>query len=311
MENLISCQNTTANRESRKKKEVSSIYNIQENYNAQEKESPFLPAIIWEKEENTKSDVVWEEKDGKHTEAIYRKKEDKLKEQGQNTAIFSEPKEEKGLKTEEFGKEKENGVQDIFEKAQEQINAVKKAYEKSKPKNLYDATMDLMLIANAEKEAALRVIHSRLLFKIRMFRSTGASQGEIRRATKKVNKVIAKVKVKIKKLKKEEELEKKQKEAEKAKQRKRAQELRRELEYKRKVRKNKEQQDIEESKMGMGANYGGPEELDTMPIQYYDNADAAIDSLLLEGSGSTIDIVSEAGVCDAGAVDAGGIDVLL
>ena len=130
---------------------------------------------------------------------------------------------------------------------------MEKAFDKKK-KNLYDATSDLMAIAFAEKEPSLKAIHSRLLFKARMVKASGAQAEDIKIALNKIKKVIGKVKTKIKKLKKEENIEKKRKNAERAKQQKMEEELRRELALRRKVRKNREQKDIEESQMGMGAN---------------------------------------------------------
>ena len=151
-----------------------------------------------------------------------------------------------------------DALQEFIKRMQEAVASIRNAYEDSGKTNLYDATMDLMLIANAEKEPALRAIYAKLLFKSRMVRSTsGADSDEIRIALRKIGKVIGKTKTKIKKLQKEELIEKKRKKAEAEKRRKMAEELQRELERKKKIRKNRERQDVEESKMGMGANYGG------------------------------------------------------
>ena len=151
-----------------------------------------------------------------------------------------------------------DAMQEFIKRMQEAVASIKNACEGSGKTNLYDATMDLMLIANAEKEPALRAIHAKLLFKSRAIRATsGADADEIRIALRKIGKVIGKTKTKIKKLQKEELLEKKRKKAEAEKQRKMAEELQKELERKKKIRKNRERQDVEESKMGMGANYGG------------------------------------------------------
>ncbi len=160
-----------------------------------------------------------------------------------------------------------SGIQKLIERMKSESQAIKDAFDKKKQKNLYDATADLMAIANAEEEASLRTIHTRLLFKARMLRSSGASSGEIKVALTKIKKVIGKVKAKIKNLQKEEEIDKKRERAEKAKQRKMEEELRRELEMRRNVRKKREKKDVEESRMGMGANYGGPAGNDTASMQ--------------------------------------------
>ena len=154
--------------------------------------------------------------------------------------------------------EEGRGIQELIDRMKAQSQSMKNTFDKKKQKNLYDATSDLMAIAFAEKEPSLKAIHTRLLFKARMVKTSGAQAGEIKIALTKIKKVIGKVKTKIKKLKKEEDIEKKRKNAEKAEQRKMEEELRRELELRRKVRKNREQKDVEESRMGMGANDGGP-----------------------------------------------------
>ena len=105
-----------------------------------------------------------------------------------------------------------------------------------------------------------------------MLRSSGAASGEIKVALTKIKKVIGKVKAKIKNLQKEEEIEKKRERAEKAKQRKMEEELKRELEMRRNVRKKREKKDVEESRMGMGANYGGPAGNDTTCVQSADGS---------------------------------------
>lgn len=98
-----------------------------------------------------------------------------------------------------------DALQEFIKRMQEAAASIKNAYEDSGKTNLYDATMDLMLIANAEKEPALRSIYARLLFKSRAIRSTsGADSDEIRIALRKIGKVIGKTKTKIKKLQKEE-----------------------------------------------------------------------------------------------------------
>lgn len=105
-----------------------------------------------------------------------------------------------------------NAMKEFIERMKETAAAFQEARKKSGKANLYDATMDLMLIANAEKEPALRAIHAKLLFKSRVIRTTtGADSDAIRIALRKIGKVIGKTKSKIKKLQKEELLEKKRK----------------------------------------------------------------------------------------------------
>jgi len=198
---------------------------------------------------------------------VSKKYNDKKKEAC--TSITEEPEEESSLKLQEKNeKEKTHHIpeeeeaqlkamEDFIARMQEAVASIKNAFKDSGKKTLYDATMDLMLIANAEKEPALRSIYARLLFKSKAVRASGADADQIRAALRKINKVIGKTKTKIKKLKKEELIEKKRKKAEAEKRRKMAEELQRELERKKKIRKNRERQDVEESKMGMGANYGG------------------------------------------------------
>ena len=192
-----------------------------------------------------------------------------------------------------------DALQEFIKRMQEAVASIKDAYEDSGKTNLYDATMDLMLIANAEKEPALRAIHAKLLFKSRAIRTTsGADSDEIRIALRKIGKVIGKTKTKIKKLQKEELIEKKRKKAEAEKQRKMAEELQKELERKKKIRKNRERQDVEESKMGMGANYGG-ESSKFSPVQ-----DINIGSGISVGASG--DILSQVESVDMSPVSAGG-----
>lgn len=191
-----------------------------------------------------------------------------------------------------------DALQEFIKRMQEAVSSIKKACESSGKTNLYDATMDLMLIANAEKEPALRAIHAKLLFKSRAVRATsGADADEIRIALRKISKVIGKAKTKIKKLQKEELLEKKRKKAEAEKQRKMAEELQKELERKKKLRKNRERQDVEESKMGMGANYGG-ESSKFSPVQDV-NVGAGI------SAGASEDILSQVEGVDMSPVSVG------
>jgi len=209
-----------------------------------------------------------------------------------------------------------DAMQEFIERMKKAVASIKESFEDSGKTSLYDATMDLMLIANAEKEPALRAIYSRLLFKSRVIKTTsGADSDAIRIALRKINKVIGKTKTKIKKLQKEALLEKKRKKAEAEKQRKMAEELQKELERKRKIRKNRERQDVEESKMGMGANYGGEpskfspvqdisidagisgdvlsqvESVDMSPISAYSEGVSTGDAVAAEASlGSAVDV---------------------
>lgn len=155
--------------------------------------------------------------------------------------------------------EKEEEEQGLVSQLLGQAEAMKESFEEQRENqtNLYDATMDLMMIANAEKETALKAIQVRLMFKMRTVKMSGAKSGEVQIAVNKIKKVIGKIKTKIKKLKEEAGIEKKRKNAEKAKKRKLEERLRRELEVRRTIRKNREKKDVEESRMGMGANYGG------------------------------------------------------
>lgn len=234
---------------------------------------------------------------------------------GNGESVFTQqedkPKSNKGesmqsaydWKQDEEGK----GIQTLIDRMKAQSQSVEKNSHKKKKKNLYDATTDLMAIAFAEKEPSLKAIHTRLLFKARMVKTSGAQSEEIKIALTKIKKVIGKVKTKIKKLKKEENIEKKRKNAERAKQRKMEEELRKELELRRKVRKNREQKDVEESQMGMGANDGGPGT----------NTSAAFLASSPIGSTGVIQegVASENSILDTGSPAstemAGSVDVLL
>lgn len=80
-----------------------------------------------------------------------------------------------------------------------------------------------------------------------------------------------------------------------------AEELKKELERKKKIRKNRERQDVEESKMGMGANYGG-ESSKSLPVQD-GNISAGV------SVGASGDILSQVGSVDMSPVSAGGESV--
>ncbi len=191
----------------------------------------------------------------------------------ENAAGTGKPEEEKGkgfpeeepavLTLESIQKkkeeEKEEETQGLVSQLLEQAEAMKNSLNEQRENqtNLYDATMDLMAIASAERETVLKAIQVRLMFKIRTVKASGAKSGEVQIAVNKLKKVLGKLKTKIKKLKEEAGIEKKRKNAEKAKKRKLEERLRRELEVRRTIRKNREKKDVEESRMGMGANYGG------------------------------------------------------
>lgn len=192
-----------------------------------------------------------------------------------------------------YNDEKEDeDVTDLITKLRNETKSIRDSFAKSKKNNLYDATSDLMAIADAENEATLKSIHIRLLFKKRMIKLTGTDSDEVKAAVRKIQKVIGKTKSKIKKLKKEKEIDDKRKAAEKAKQLRLEKELRRELEIKKRVRKNKEKKDVEESRMGMGDNYDGSSASDTLLLQ---NASVS--------SGSSDDMISEGGIVDIVSAD--------
>lgn len=238
-----------------------------------------------------------------------------------NDVTYREPyqyekKEERGAAEEGRGSQitRSDQSQDIIQQLQSEAQSIKNTFDRKKQKNLYDATMDLMAIAGTEKEASLRVIQTRLLFKARMLKSSGAQSGEIKTAVTKIKKVIAKAKSKIKKLQKEAQIEKKQENARKSKQRRLEQELKRELAIRRKVRKNKERKDVEESRMGMGANYGGPaaeevrlgQELNSISTGQAAGADTSADIL----SEIDVAVTAETGIsAEAAAAETAAIDI--
>lgn len=190
----------------------------------------------------------------------------------------------------------------IIAQLQAQADAIKNAFDPKNKKNLYDATMDLTLIEQIEKVAPLKAMQSRLMFKIRAVKASGAKASEIRIAVNKLKKVLGKVKAKVKGLQKEEQLERRRKNAEEAKRRTKQEALRREKELRKKIRKAKERKDIEESKMGLGANYGGPSEGDQMEL-----AMDGFGGSLSPDAGGQIDIaVGDMAAMDAGAADVGG-----
>lgn len=218
--------------------------------------------------------------------------------------------------------EKEN-TNDYVKKLQEQAQSLAKAFDRKNQRNLYDATSDLMAIASMEQIPSLRSMHTRLLAQMQNIKGSGAEEAEIKSAVTKIKKVIAKLKAKIKNLEKEDQLEKKANNAKKAKRRKLEEELRRELAVRRKVRKDREQKDVEESRMGMGANYGGPVSGTPVSLEYQDDnilivddamVDAAVDAAMAaEGLSLDTGAAVAAIASDAGAVaDVGGsVDIAL
>lgn len=206
-------------------------------------------------------------------------------------------------------KEESEKGESIISKLLDQAQSIKEAFDPKNKKNLYDATMDLTLISQMEKIPPLKAMQARILFKIRSVKTSGAKSSEIRIALNKLKKVLGKVKAKVKNLKKEEQLETSRKKAEEARRKAKEEALRRELELRKKVRKAKEQKDIEESKMGLGANYGGPGEAAApeLAMDVHTSLEAAAPSL---EAGAVMDVaVADMG---AAAVDAGGaVDVSL
>lgn len=198
--------------------------------------------------------------------------------------------------------EQEARGNDIISKLQAQADAIKEAFDPKNKKNLYDATMDLTLVEQIEKVAPLKAMQSRLMFKIRMVKSSGAKASEIRIAVNKLKKVLGKVKAKVKNLQKEEQLEQRRKLAEEAKRKTKQEALRREKELRKKIRKAKERRDIEESKMGLGANYGGPSEGDQTGL----SMDGLGENMPLDPGGRIDIAVGDMAAADTGAADVGG-----
>ena len=215
--------------------------------------------------------------------------------------------------------EKENS-NDYVKQLQQQAQSIAKAFDRKNQKNLYDATSDLMAIASIEQIPSLRSMHTRLLAQMQNIKGSGAEESEISSAVTKIKKVIAKLKAKIKNLQKEEQLEKKADNAKKAKRRKLEEELRRELAVRRKVRKDREQKDVEESRMGMGANYGGPVSGTPVSLQYQDDNMLFIDDAMIDAAmeAESLSVDTETAVAavasDAGAAAAdvgGSVDIAL
>lgn len=212
------------------------------------------------------------------------------------------------LERRQKAKEEELRGQGLVSQLQARAEAVKKAFDPKRKKNLYDATMDLTLLEQIEKVPALKAMQSRLMFKIRAVKASGASSSEIRIAVSKLKKVLGKVKAKVKGLQKEELLERRRKLAEEAKRKAKEEAIRREKELRKKIRKAKERKDIEESKMGMGANYGGPSEA-AAPEFAMDSYGGAISSEVGTAVDMAVTDMTVAEGCAASGEVGGAVDV--
>lgn len=279
-----------------------------------------------------KDEMVLKGKETKEESSIWQeaeRKSDGEKEDGRRTDGKKESKTKGGPSKEEILQQQaaaQKSVQEWLERRQQkkqeeargyglvsqlqaQADSIRKAFDPKNKKNLYDATLDLTLLEQIEKVPSLRAMQSRLAFKIRAIKSSGARASEIRIAINKVKKVIGKVRGKIKGLEKEEVLERRRKRAEEAKRKTKEEALRREKEMRKKLRKARERKDIEESKMGLGANYGGPSE--DSALEYV--MDAYGGSISAE-VGSVVDVAvsADTAAADAGAAAAdvgGAVDV--
>ena len=176
--------------------------------------------------------------------------------------------------------------------------------------SLYSSTSDLMAIANTEDKELLRGIYVRLSFKlwsVRASGATGADSRAIKSATRSIQKVMGKVKGKIKGLRKEEEMEKKAKAAKKAKQRRLEQEIRRELAIKRRIRKNKERRDVEDSYLESDGQYSVKGYRDSLPeqvqVQLEMQAAGGSGAALLDAGMSVDEAIALAGIDSAMGVD--------
>lgn len=161
-----------------------------------------------------------------------------------------------------------NTPNDLTRKKQRQASSAKQNDAWRAHTTLYSSTADLMAIANTESQETLRGIYVRLSFKlwsVRAAGATGTNSKTVKTATRSIEKVMGKVKRKIKCLQKEEEMEKKAAAARKAKQRRLQQEIRRQLAIKRKIRKNREKKDIEESYWESDGQYAPKGCQDTLP----------------------------------------------
>lgn len=177
--------------------------------------------------------------------------------------------------------------------------------------SLYSSTSDLMAIANTEDKELLRGIYVRLSFKLWSVRASGATGTDskaIKSATRSIQKVMGKVKGKIKGLRKEEEMEKKAKAAKKAKQRRLEQEIRRELAIKRRIRKNRERQDVKDSRLESDDRYAVKGCRDSLPeevqVQLEMQAAGGYGAAVPDSGMSVDEAIALAGMDSAMGVDA-------
>lgn len=194
----------------------------------------------------------------------------------------------------------------------QQPSAAKQAFMRKTGSSLYSSTSDLMAIANTEDKEILRGIYVRLSFKLWSVRASGATGTDskaISSATRSIQKVMGKVKGKIKGLRKEEEMEKKAKAAKKAKQRKLEQEIRRELAIKRRIRKNKERKDVEDSYLESDGQYSAKNYRDSLPEQ----VQVQLEMQAAGGSGTVAldtGMSVDAAIAMAGGASAMGVDAM-
>ena len=192
----------------------------------------------------------------------------------------------------------------LVERMRQRTNTAQKSFSVSGSNTLYSSTPDLMSIANTESQEILRGIYVRLSFKLWAVRAKGATGTDskaIKSATRSIQKVMGKVKSKIKGLQKEDEMEKKAEAARKAKQRRLQQEIRRELAIKRKIRKNKERKDIEDSYLESDGQYSVKGYLDKLP-------EDILMEMEMRASGTSGTAAVDAGVSVDAAIAAAGAD---
>lgn len=266
---------------------------------------------IWHRPESAQAAWMNAQSAGQEVRGDSRKEGEKAGKNQSEEAKLQEKQDEKQsawlayqnyLERQQSAKEQKEKVNSFMEQLRKQEEAFKKAMDPKKRRNLYDATMDLTLIAQMEKVPGLKAIQSRLFFQMRSVKASGAEASEIRSALNKLKKVIGKAKAKVKNLEKEAQLEKKRKRAAEAKRKTKERALRRELELRKKTRKIREHKDIEESRSGLGANYGGPmndPELELI-MEAYESMNTA--AMTME-AGAVVDVAA----ADVGAAgDAGG-----
>ena len=192
----------------------------------------------------------------------------------------------------------------LAERMRKRTDAARKAFSVTGSNTLYSSTPDLMAIANTESQEILRGIYVRLSFKLWAVRAKGATGTDskaIKSATRSIQKVMGKVKGKIKGLQKEDDMEKKAEAARKAKQHRLQQEIRRELAIKRKIRKNKERKDIEDSYLESDGQYSIKSYMDRLP-------DDVLIKMEMRTSGTSGTAAVDAGVPVDVAIAAAGAD---